>query len=318
MTDFSTLMARYLSFLAHERRASPHSCAAYERDLDKFGAFLRLHLGAEPGLADLATLQPRDLRAFLSALRTGTHAVSARSIARNLAAIRSFLRFLTKTHGFDNPKLFQVRGPRPEPRQPRPIGRADLNSLLAKAASRPSLEIKKAQKHEPDWVLARDLALITLLYATGLRISEALSLTHQQVDADTLLIVGKGQKERVIPLLPIARQRLANYARACPFLQANASLPVNGPLFLAKSGRIMSARDAQRLVATLRQSLGLSETATPHAIRHSFATHLLEAGTDLRAIQELLGHASLSTTQIYVDIATSQLLTMHAKAHPRG
>lgn len=318
MTDFSTLTTHYLNFLAHERRASPHSCVAYARDLDKFGTFLRSHLGAEPGLADLGKLQPRDLRAFLSALRTGAHAVSARSSARNLAAIRSFLRFLTKTHGLDNPTLFQVRGPRPDPRQPRPIAREDVASLLAKAASRPSREIKKAQKREPDWVLARDLALLTLLYATGLRISEALSLTRQQIDADTLLVVGKGQKERVIPLLPIACQRLADYAKVCPFLQEGASLSLNGPLFLTKSGRPLSARDAQRLVAALRKSLGLPETATPHAIRHSFATHLLEAGTDLRAIQELLGHASLSTTQIYVDIATSQLLTMHAKAHPRG
>jgi integrase/recombinase XerC len=300
----AALFTAWIAHLAEERRFAPNSLEAYGRDVDAFLDFLSGHLGGEPNGRDLAELEPRDLRAYLAHRRQGPDALSDRSISRALAAIRSFYRFLERRHGLANGRLSLVRGPRLKRALPRPVSEPAARGLIAEARA------AAAQ----DWIGARDAALITLIYATGLRISEALALTGADRPLpESLRVTGKGGKERLVPLLAAAREAVERYAELCPF-----ALEEDAPLFRAARGGAMSPRMAQALMQRLRERLGLPSSATPHALRHAFATHLLAHGGDLRAIQELLGHESLSTTQGYTSVEAKKILRAYRAAHPRA
>ena len=300
----TTLLHQWIAHLRDERRFSANSVAAYQRDVAAFLAFLQDHLGGEASANDLAALEPRDLRAYLAHRRQGPDALADRSISRALAAIRSFYRYLERRHGLANARLALVRGPRLKAALPRPVSEAAALNLIADART------AAAQ----DWIGARDAALITLLYAAGLRISEALSLTGADRPLPEMLRVnGKGGKQRLVPMLGAAREAVERYASLCPY-----ALEGDAPLFRATRGGAMTPRMAQAVMAELRVRLGLPSSATPHALRHAFATHLLANGGDLRAIQDLLGHESLSTTQRYTSVETQKILQSYRRAHPRA
>ncbi len=300
----SALLGRFIEHIRDERRFSPRSVEAYARDIGAFLDFLGDHLGHEASGGDLAALEPRDLRAYLAFRRQGDHALSDRSVARALAAIRSFYRFLDRRCGLSNTRLALVRGPRLKQLLPRPVSEDAAAALLDAAGA----------QGKPDWIEARDEALLTLLYAAGLRIGEALALTGADHPiGDSLRIHGKGGKERIAPILPAARAACARYAALCPYAMAP-----DAPFFRAVRGGAFSPRMAQQLMADLRARLGLPPSATPHALRHAFATHLLAHGGDLRTIQELLGHASLSTTQRYTGVDFFSLADAYRAAHPRA
>jgi integrase/recombinase XerC len=295
------LKAAWLSALRHERRASAHTLRAYGDDLSSFFTFLEEHLGRKVDTHALAKLSVADIRAFITKRRA--EGLGPRGVQRALAAIRGFFRHLAREGIVDNAAPRAVRTPRIPRTLPRPLSVDDTARAIAEAGTR-----------EIDWLAARDTALLTLLYGAGLRISEALALKRRDVPLGaSLSVMGKGRKERVVPMLAAVRDALADYAAKIPF----ASAP-DAPLFLSRRGKPMSAREAQALMQNLRSRLGLSDRATPHALRHSFATHLLAGGGDLRAVQELLGHASLSTTQTYTEIDTARLMEVYAKAHPKG
>ncbi len=295
------LKTAWLSALKHERRASPHTLIAYDDDVSRFLAFLQEHLGAAVDARALAKLSAADIRAFITKRRA--EGLGPRGVQRALAAIRGFFRHLAREGIADNAAPRAVRTPRIPRTLPRPLSVDDAARTIAEAGTR-----------DIDWLAARDTALLTLLYGAGLRISEALALTRKDVPfGASLSIIGKGKKERIVPVLSAVRDAVADYAGKIPFTGAPDS-----PLFLSRRGKPMSAREAQALMQNLRSRLGLPERATPHALRHSFATHLLAGGGDLRAVQELLGHASLSTTQTYTAIDTQKLMEVYAKAHPRG
>lgn len=298
------LLTAWLAHLRDERRFAANSLDAYERDVASFLDFLTGHLGEAPALAHFSALEPRDLRAYLAYRRQGPGALSDRSVSRALAAIRSFLRYLERRHGLENPRLSLVRGPKLRRALPRPVSEDAAVALIGEAGAAAA----------EAWVGMRNAALITLIYAAGLRISEALALTGADRPLPaTLRVLGKGGKERAVPLLAIAREAVERYAEACPF-----ALTKDAPLFRAVRGGAMTARMAQALLADLRDRLGLPPSATPHALRHAFATHLLANGGDLRAIQELLGHESLSTTQGYADVEAKKILSIYRTAHPRA
>jgi integrase/recombinase XerC len=300
----AALLAQWIAHLRDERRFAANSIDAYERDVGAFLGFLAGHLGGEPSGRDLAELEPRDLRAYLAFRRQGPDALQDRSISRALAAIRSFYRYIERRHGLANARLALVRGPRLKRSLPRPVSEAGARDLIAEAQSAAT---------EP-WIGARDAALITLLYAAGLRISEALALGGGDLPLpETLRILGKGGKERLVPLIAPARDAVARYAALCPF-----ALTEDAPLFRAARGGALSPRMAQALMERLRVRLGMPSSATPHALRHAFATHLLANGGDLRAIQELLGHESLSTTQTYTSVEARKILQSYRSAHPRA
>lgn len=300
----AALFALWIAHIRDERRFAANSVEAYERDVDAFLGFLSQHLGGEPSASDLATLEPRDLRAYLAHRRQGPDALADRSISRALAAIRSFYRYIERRHGIANARLALVRGPKLKRALPRPVSEAAAVALIADAEDAANVP----------WIGARDAALITLLYAAGLRISEALSLTGRDRPLpDTLRIIGKGGKERLVPMLAAAREAIERYATLCPY-----ALDRDEPLFRGSRGAAMSARTAQAAIAHLRGRLGLPASATPHALRHAFATHLLANGGDLRAIQDLLGHESLSTTQGYLSVDTQNILRAYRAAHPRA
>jgi integrase/recombinase XerC len=300
----AALLSQWIAYLRDERRFSPHTTDAYERDVAAFLGFLQGHLGGEPGAPELQTLEPRDLRAYLAHRRQGPDALADRSISRALAAIRSFYRFLERRHGLANARLSLVRGPKLKRPLPRPVSETAARALIAEA------QTDGAQA----WIGARDAALITLLYAAGLRISEALALTGADRPLpETLRVHGKGGKVRLVPLLAAAREAVERYAALCPF-----ALTEDAPLFRAARGGALSPRMAQALMQHLRGRLGLASSATPHALRHAFATHLLANGGDLRAIQELLGHESLSTTQGYAGVEAKKILQAYRRAHPRA
>lgn len=300
----SGALCAFLSFLRDERRASPRTLEAYGRDVGAFLAFLVEHLGEPPTVQTLSKLEPSDLRAYLAFRRRGDAPLADRSVARALAAIRSFLRYVERRHGVANARLALVRGPRMKSTLPRPV---------SEDAARELLDLAGEEGAEP-WLAARDVAVLTLLYGCGLRIAEALSLTGAAADlGESLRVLGKGGKERLVPLLPIVREAVAAYVRLCPFV-----LEKQAPLFRGAKGGALSPRIVQLNVQRLRAQLGLPNSATPHALRHAFATHLLAGGADLRAIQELLGHSSLSTTQRYAAVEGSGLLAAFDKAHPRA
>jgi integrase/recombinase XerC len=300
----TTLLAQWIAHLRDERRFAANSVDAYERDVAAFLGFLSGHLGGAPSPNDFATLEPRDLRAYLAHRRQGDDALADRSISRALAAIRGFFRYLEKRHGIANARLSLVRGPKLKRPLPRPVSEDAARALIAQAD----------ETATAPWIGARDAALITLIYAAGLRISEALALTGADHPMpDSVRIRGKGGKERIVPILAAAREAVARYVVLCPY-----ALTPDQPLFRATRGGAMTPRMAQALMHDLRGRLGLPSSATPHALRHAFATHLLNNGGDLRAIQELLGHESLSTTQGYMSVETKKILQAYKSAHPRA
>ena len=291
----------WLSALAHERKASPHTLRAYGDDLSRFLGFLHIHFGSAINERALGRVAPADIRAFITDRRSD--GLGARGVQRALAAIRSFYRWLGRENILDNPAPRAVRTPRVKRGLPRPLSETEA-----------ARTIEEAGEHNVEWMAARDVALLTLLYGAGLRISEGLNLRRGDVPLGrTLAILGKGRKERSVPILPVVAEAIANYSTKIPFTGAKDT-----PLFLSRRGKSMSPREAQALMQKLRGRLGLSEKATPHALRHSFATHLLANGGDLRSVQELLGHASLSTTQTYTQVETSKLMDIYKNAHPRG
>jgi integrase/recombinase XerC len=275
------LRKAWLDHLAHERRASAHTLRAYGDDVARFLGFEGGHLGRAVTQKALASLSQADIRAFITARRS--EGLGPGGVQRALAAVRSFYKFLAREGILENAAPGAIRSPRLKRRLPRPLSVEDAARAIALAGV-----------HDVDWLAARDAALLTLLYGAGLRISEALGLKRADVPVGaSLTVLGKGRKERRVPVLPVLADALEIYAGKIPHPGAPSS-----PLFLSRRGRAMSAREAQALMQRLRGALGLSERATPHALRHSFATHLLQGGGDLRSVQELLGHASLSTTQV--------------------
>ncbi|HEX2559937.1 tyrosine recombinase XerC [Phenylobacterium sp.] len=304
MTAAEALQA-FLSHLAQERRASPRTVEAYTAAGSRYLAFLSQHRGEAISLAALGEVSAAELRAFLAHLRGGERPLSPRSMSQQLSAIRTFHRYLDRRLGVPNAAIGLVRGPRVKPGAPRPVTEDQARGVLAEPGLDPDRE---------DWEAARDEAVLTLLYGCGLRISEALSLTRGDAPlGQSLRITGKGSKTRVVPVLPAVRAAVEAYLAAAPF-----SLEPGEPLFRAKRGGPLSPRHVQATMQALRGRLGLPSSATPHALRHSFATHLLGAGADLRSIQELLGHASLSTTQRYTEVDAARLLEAYASAHPRA
>ncbi len=298
-------LSAWLAFLANERRSSPRTLEAYGDAVRRYLAFLEQHRGEAVTAADLGGVSPAEARAFLAFRRQGPRPLSPRSISQTLSAIRSFHRFLDRRLAIPNAALALVRGPRVKPSAPRPVTEDQARGLIAEAELDPDRDA---------WEGARDAALITLLYGCGLRISEALSLSAADLPLGaSLRVTGKGSKTRVVPVLPQVCEAISAYAKSLPF-----AVRAEEPLFRAKRGGPLSPRHAQALMQRLRGRLGLPDSATPHALRHSFATHLLGAGADLRSIQELLGHASLSTTQRYTGVDAASLLSAYAKAHPRA
>ncbi len=296
------LRARWLEYLRHERRLSPLTLAAYGDDVASFLGFLTLHRGGAATAASLGTLKAADMRAWAAERRA--KGLGPRGLARALAALRSFFRFLHRREGIANAEIGLVRTPKLPRTLPKPLAAPRAADVLAEAG-----EVREAA-----WEQARDIALLTLLYGAGLRIGEALSLKGADAKlGEALRVVGKGRKERVVPVIGPAREAVARYAALCPY-----ALTPKGPLFFSTRGKPYSARMAQALMQNLRGRLGLPATATPHALRHSFATHLLENGGDLRAIQELLGHASLATTQKYTAVDSARLMAIYENAHPRA
>jgi len=298
-------LALWLEHLAHERRASPRTLEAYGFAARRYLGFLAEHRGERLTLTSLADVTAGEVRAWLAHLRGGERPLSPRSLSQALSAIRAFHKFLDRRLGTPNAGLALVRGPRVKPGAPRPVSEDQALGLIAEPALDPDRE---------DWEAARDQAVLTLLYGCGLRISEALSLRRADAPIpDSLRITGKGSKTRIVPVLPAVREAVEAYLNAAPFV-----LAPEGPLFRAKRGGPLTPRHVQATVQALRSRLGLPASATPHALRHSFATHLLGAGADLRAIQELLGHASLSTTQRYTQVDAAALLSAYSKAHPHA
>jgi len=305
--DLADAVEAWFAYLANERQLAEKTREAYGRDLASFLGFLAVHMGGLASLKTLGELSPRDFRSFLAARRGS--GVSSRSLARALSALRMFFRFLDRRGILKNDAVLAVRSPKLAHGVPKPISIDAALSLTDDTSA-------GTHADAPDWVLARDAAVLTLLYGSGLRISEALGLNRAEAPIgrrDVLRITGKGGKERAVPVLPVAQEAVARYLDLCPF-----ALVSKGPLFIGVKGRRLSARVIQLLMQRLRGAFALPETATPHALRHSFATHLLGHGADLREIQELLGHSSLSTTQIYTEVDTARLLKVYDDAHPRA
>lgn len=296
-------------WLKSERRLAGHTLIAYEHDVAGFLGFMTTYLGAPPSLADLAKLKPAEFRAWLAEKARSGAARS--STARAFSSVRSFFRFLDKRGFASNASIGAIQTPKLPHSIPKALSERDMTELLDAG----DLESREA------WIERRDNAVLLLLYGAGLRIGEALGLAKGTVEAllaegqDTLHITGKGNKTRLVPLLPQAIEALAAYRDACPFLKV---LPAHHAFFLGARGGPLDPAIVQKRVRVLRMQLGLADSVTPHALRHSFATHLLGAGGDLRTIQELLGHASLSTTQRYTDVDAARLTEVYRAAHPRA
>jgi integrase/recombinase XerC len=300
--DLRAAIGLWAAWLSGERRASAHTVAAYGRDLAFFLNFLTEHLGEVPSLRAIDGLRPSDFRAFLA--HRARDGIERASLARALSVMRGFLRFLQRRGLGSTTALAALRSPKLPQSVPKPLTVEDACGSLDAAA----------QVTARQWEGKRDTAILAVLYGCGLRLSEALGLTRAEAPlGEMLAVTGKGGKQRLLPVLPAVRQAVADYLAACPYFLAK-----EGPLFVGSRGGALNPRLVQRQMASLRSRLSLAETATPHALRHSFATHLLGAGGDLRAIQELLGHASLSTTQRYTSVETERLLAIYDAAHPRA
>ncbi len=302
--DVLKAVERWQRHLGGEKRMAAKTQEAYARDAAQFLKFLATHLGGTPKLADLKDLRTADIRAFMAARRND--GAGSRTLARGLAGIRSLVRFLERDGAMNGAAFRAIRPPRQKKSLPRPLAPGNALAIIDGAGT----------ADEEPWIAARDCAVLTLLYGAGLRISEALNLSRGEAPRsaqDALRVTGKGGKERIVPVLPVVVAAIAEYLRLCPYRPG-----ADGPLFLGLRGERLSPRIVQRGMAKLRGAFGLPESATPHALRHSFATHLLSAGGDLRTIQELLGHASLSTTQIYTEVDTDRLMAAYEAAHPRA
>lgn len=300
-------MTRWLAYLRAERRLSPRTSEAYARDIRQFLEFLAEHWGRRVTLARFAALEASDIRAFMAMRRASN--IGGRSLMRALAGLRSFGRFLEREGKGKVGALSAIRAPKIGKSLPKPLPIAPAKRLA-------DAEERVGESSDP-WIWARDAAVMALLYGSGLRISEALGLKRRDVPApgegDVLVVTGKGNKTRMVPVLQNVLTLIQDYVAMCPH-----QLPAEGPIFVGARGGPLSARVVQLTMERLRGALGLPDSATPHALRHSFATHLLARGGDLRAIQELLGHASLSTTQIYTGIDSERLLEVYRSAHPRA
>lgn len=295
-------LAAWIDHLRALDGAAVNTLIAYGRDVGAFLAFQAGHCGGPMGLAEIARIETPDMRAWMAAeRRRGTE---SRSVARRLSAVKSFTRWLCEREGFDPTGILSTRAPKFRKPLPRSIPQAAAKELIATVGL----------QHGTPWIAARDVAVVTLLYGCGLRISEGLALTGDDAPlADMLRIRGKGGKERLVPVLPAARDAVQAYVRAYP-----CDLAPDGPLFRGARGGALNSRHVAGVMERARMQLGLPSSATPHALRHSFATHLLEAGGDLRSIQELLGHASLSTTQAYTAVDAVHLMDVYARAHPHA
>ncbi|WP_284777235.1 tyrosine recombinase XerC [Agrobacterium sp. lyk4-40-TYG-31] len=293
----------WLSSLADERRLADNTLEAYERDTRQFLTFMTGYLGNPTSIGNVSNLRPVDLRAFLASRRK--EGAGARSLGRHLAGLRSFLRYLEKKGMVNAAGATAMRAPKQPKSLPKPL--TDRQAL--------KITTVDAQLSEEPWIAARNAAVLALLYGCGLRISEALGLTGADLSHDvrSLRVTGKGNKMRLVPLLPVVLEAVETYRKLCPY-----HIEDDEPLFLGARGGTLQPAIIQREMQKLRGAFGLPETATPHALRHSFATHLLAGGGDLRTIQELLGHASLSTTQIYTGVDTARLLEIYDNSHPRA
>ena len=282
--------------------AADNTLKAYQTDVLGFLGFMTQHHGEAQGLAPIARITVSDMRAWMAHERA--RGVGARSLARSLSAVKTFYRWLSEREGFEPTAVLSTRSPKFTKKLPRPL------AIDAAAAMIDTVELQARDS----WVAARDMAVVTLLYGCGLRISEALGLTGAAVPLpDVLVIKGKGGKERIVPVIDAAKDAVANYLQLCPH-----PVDPSGPLFRGTRGGALNPRLVQKVMEKARMQLGLPATATPHAMRHSFATHLLTAGGDLRSIQELLGHASLSTTQAYTAVDTAHLMDVYNRAHPKA
>jgi integrase/recombinase XerC len=304
--DLVSEVRAWLRQLRAERALATKTVEAYERDARQFLAFLHRQLGRRPTCADIAALRPADIRTFMAERRG--EGVESRSLQRILSGIRSFARHLERVGKARAAVFSAIRTPK--------LGRSLPRSLAPEDARR----VTRADAHQGPtnrtWISARDAAVLALLYGAGLRLSEALGIARRDApigDCDSVRVVGKGGKARIVPIIAPVRRAIEDYLAICPFVLAQ-----NGPLFVGSKGGPLSPRIIQLAMVRLRGVLGLSEEATPHALRHSFATHLLSRGGDLRTIQELLGHASLSTTQIYTAVDSARLLSAYRAAHPRA
>ncbi len=300
-SDLSKITSEWEEWLTDIKRASNHTVVSYQNDLGHFFSFLSHHLGGKINLAHLSALQAKDIRAWLAS-RMGEFEAS--SNARALSTVKSFFRYLEKQGQVENAAIFHIRSPK--------IKKALPKALVEEQAAQALQMVGEMSAEE--WINKRDLALLTLIYGCGLRISEALSITYKEIPkGDSLTIIGKGNKQRMVPVLPVIKAAIEDYVAACPYPFGRES-----PLFVGKRGKKLDPAIFQLTLRKLRQALNLPESTTPHAFRHSFATHLLSAGGDLRSIQELLGHASLSTTQRYTNVDKKRLLTAYKTAHPRA
>lgn len=300
--DLVAATSQWLDWLKNIKRCSGYTLTSYAHDVEHFTYFMAEHLGGEVGLRSLQKLAQRDFRAWLA--QRVNEGLEPASNARALSALKTFFRFLERTRGVENPAIFNIRTPKQKKALPRALSQDESVSAME--------SIRDLQ--DESWVGKRDLALLTLIYGCGLRIGEALSVKRGDIaEADTLRILGKGNKERDVPLLPVVKEAIDDYIKACPY-----PFSVRSPLFVGKRGKALDPAVFQAQLRKLRGLAGLPESATPHAFRHSFATHLLSSGADLRSIQELLGHASLSTTQRYTHVDKDRLLKAYRSAHPRA
>lgn len=299
-SELRVLSAAYLEWMASAKHASHHTVISYENDLNHFAAFLTNHLGKAPTLKDAIALDTRDFRSWLASRNSEYETTSN---ARALSTLRSFYRYLMKQGLGENAAIMHIRSPKLAKPLPKALSEEQAHSLMGAIG-----------EGEESWTQKRDLALMTLIYGCGLRISEALSLRVRDIpENDVITITGKGNKQRQLPVLPVVKMAIADYRAECPHV-----LTADSPLFIGAKGKKLDPAIFQKRIRNLRGQLGLSEHTTPHALRHSFATHLLAAGGDLRSIQELLGHASLSTTQRYTHIDKNRLLKAYETAHPRA
>ena len=300
--DLRAEIRNWFGHLTGEKRLAPLSLIAYHRDVASFFEFLCDHLGGPADLASIRDLHLRDFRSYLAKRRRD--GLSSRSLARVLSSIRSLFRFLDRGGIASSAALKALRTPKVPHGIPKPLTAVDAKKLIAETD----------EIDDVPWIAARNAAILTLLYGCGLRIAECLSLNRGNAPLPaTMRITGKGNKERLVPVLAVARNAVEEYLALCPF-----GLGSSDPLFVGIRGARLNPRQVSELVAHLRRRLGLADSVTPHALRHSFATHLLAGGGDLRTIQELLGHASLSTTQIYTEVDSQRLLDVYDKAHPRA
>ena len=290
----------WINHLTNIKKLSQNSVISYKNDLSKFLIFFQDYIEKNIGLKEIENIEISEFRSFLTHRRNSE--ISSNSIARNISALKSFFRFLIKNNKIKESSVFNLKSPKLKKSLPRPIN-VDLAIQV----------IKQAEEIEDEkWIGLRNKAILLLLYGCGLRISEALSLNHDDIqNEDHILIKGKGEKERIVPMMPYIKKGIENYLEACP-----KEIVSGDALFIGKRFSRLSPRIIQYALEKIRTALSLPETATPHALRHSFATHLLDSGGDLRTIQELLGHSSLSTTQKYTKVETSKLLDAYKKAHP--